>query len=173
MRGRLTSCVTPPLLHSTVSLAHPGTRLHFGHRRPAYARGLDVDNLGRGRDHVRHPRHSCLEVLRVDVHLASGAIPEGFEQDKLMGRVNAARPLKEDVARLGAGGGREGGNTREPLVRDLGTDGKFDGDKDHHSSLSRKRCCIGALLPTASRAGKTPSRPSLWTAHLKAGEPGV
>src|SRR5262245_4182918 len=105
------------------------------------------------------------------VRLASGTIPEGFEQDKLVGRVNAARPLKEDVARLGAGGGREGGNTREPLVRDVGTDGKLDGDEDHHSSLSSQRCCIGAPLPTASRAGRARSRRGLRTAHITEGGP--
>jgi hypothetical protein len=86
------------------------------------------------------------------VRLAGGAIPEGFEQHELVGSVDAAGPLKEDVARLGACGGREGGDTREPLVRDVGTDRELDGDKDRRCSLySKQGFFCGARLPLRGR----------------------
>src|SRR5207249_1136598 len=65
-------------------------RLQFGHGRPAVAGRFDVDNVRRGCDRVGHPRHSRLEVRRVHVRLASGAVPEGFEQHKLVGPFGAS-----------------------------------------------------------------------------------
>ena len=60
----------------------------------------------------------------------------------------------KEIARLGAGGGREGGDTREPLVRDVGTDGELDGDEDHRCSLYIKRGFFcGARLPRGVSCG--------------------
>src|SRR5262249_8498627 len=118
------------------------------------------------------PRHGRLEVLRVHVRLAGGAVPEGFEQHELVGPVDASRPLKEDVARLGACGGSEGGDTREPLVCDVRTDGELDGYEDHRCSLYLKRCFVfGAPLHEASRVGMARSRRGIRTARIDADGP--
>src|SRR5262249_5892192 len=101
------------------------------------------------------PRHGRLEVLRVHVRLAGGAVPEGFEQHKLVGRVDASRPFKEDIARLGACGGSEGGDTREPLFRNVRTDGELDGDEDHGCSLHINRCFGCVLKVEMCRARKS------------------
>src|SRR5262249_490895 len=131
-----------------------GARLQFGHGRPAFSGHFDVDNLRPCRDDLGHPRHGLLEVLRVYVRLAGGAVPEGFEQHELAGSVDAARPLKEGVARLSACGSSEGGDTREPLVRDVGTDGELDGYEDHRYSLYIKRCFFyGTRLPQGVSCG--------------------
>ena len=149
-----------------------GTRLQFGHGRPACSGRFDVDNLRRCRDHVGHPSHGRLEVRRVHVRLAGGAVPEGFEQHELVGLFDASRPLKEDVARLCACGGREGGDTRESLVRDVGTDGELDDDEEHRGSLHLKRCfVVGAPLSEASRAGMARSRRGLRTALIEGDDP--
>ena len=86
------------------------------------------------------------------MRLAGSMVAEGFKQHKLIGAVDAVRPLKEEVARLGACGGRERGDTREPLVHDVGTDGELDGDEDHRcSSYSKRGFFCGARLPLRGR----------------------
>jgi hypothetical protein len=86
----------------------------------------------------------------VHVRLAGGAVPEGFEQHELIGTVDASRPLKEDVTRLGACGSREGGDTRQPLVRDFWTNSKLDGYEDHRCSL-HITCCFFWGAPYATQ----------------------
>jgi len=144
-----------------------GARLQFRHGRPAISGRFDVDNVRRGRDGVGHPRHGRFEVHRVHVRLAGCAVPKGFEQHKLVGPVGASRPCKEEVARLGPCGGREGGDTREPLVCDFWTDGELHSDEDHQCSWHITHCCVcGASLPEAARVGLVCARRGLRTVRI-------
>src|SRR5262245_34775200 len=106
------------------------------------------------------------------VRLAGGAVSEGFEQHKLVGPFDASRPFKEDVARLGACGGSEGGDTREPLFRDCWTDGELEDDEDHGCSLHINRCFGRVPHVEMCRSRKSTSlwckgsKPSDFSRHL-------
>jgi len=75
-----------------------------------------MNDLRSFRDHVGHPVHRGTEVLGVDVGLARFAGLEPFYQHKLVGVVDAAGPLEEQVARLIAGRLGVSVGEGEPLV---------------------------------------------------------
>ena len=98
--------------------------------RPPVAVDLAGDDLGGGGDVRAHGLDALLEVGAG--HVGGGAlVGEGLDEDELVGFLDAARPLEEDVALLGAALGRVVVDDVHPLLGGLGLDGELDDDEVH------------------------------------------